>query len=86
MIDSELLSKLCCPETHQPLRLAEPSLIESLNRKVASGELTNRAGQKIQEQFEAGLIREDGLYLYPVRRNIPIMLVSEAVPLSSGST
>ena len=34
MVDSELLKLLCCPETHQELHLAEPALLEELNRKI----------------------------------------------------
>jgi uncharacterized protein YbaR (Trm112 family) len=81
MLDPELLKILCCPETHQDLRLAEPALIEQLNRQIAGGALRNRASQPVKEPIEAGLVRADGLYLYPVRQNIPVMLVDEALPL-----
>jgi uncharacterized protein YbaR (Trm112 family) len=82
MIDSELLKILCCPETHQELRLADPAVIEKLNRQIAAGAFKNRAGQPVQEKFDGGLIRADGKYLYPIRRDIPVMLVDEAIPLA----
>jgi uncharacterized protein YbaR (Trm112 family) len=44
--------------------------------------LKNRAGQPIKEKIDDGLVRTDGKYLYPVRRNIPVMLVDEAIPLN----
>lgn len=34
----------------------------------------------------AGLIREDGQVLYPVRSGIPLLLPGEAVPLTRGSS
>jgi uncharacterized protein YbaR (Trm112 family) len=82
MIDPELLKILCCPETHQELRLAEPGVIDRLNGQIANGALKNRAGQLVQEKIEEGLIRADGKFLYPIRRNIPVMLVDEGIPLA----
>ena len=82
MIDSGLLKILCCPETHQEVRLAEAALIEKVNSQIAAGTLRNRAGQPVQEKIEGGLIRADGKYLYPIRRNIPVMLVDEGIPLA----
>jgi len=81
MIDTELLKILCCPETHQEVRLAEPAVIDKLNGQIAAGGVKNRAGQPVQEKIEGGLIRADGKYLYPVRRDIPVMLVDEGIPL-----
>lgn len=82
MIEAELLRLLCCPETHQDLRLAEPALLDQLNRQIASGSLTNRAGQAVSVKLDGGLVRADGKLLYPIRHDIPVMLVNEAIPLS----
>ena len=82
MIDLELLKILCCPETHQELRLAEAALIERLNGQIAADALTNRAGQPVKEKMDGGLVRADGKFLYPIRRNIPVMLVDEGIPLA----
>jgi len=81
MIDPDLLKILCCPETHQDVRLAEPAVIAKLNRQIAAGKLTNRVGQPVKEAIDGGLIRADGKLLYPIRRNIPVMLVDEGIPL-----
>jgi len=81
MIDSELLKILCCPETHQEVRTAEPALIAALNQQIAAGALANRGGQPIVEKIDGGLVRTDGRFLYPIRRDIPVMLVDEAIPL-----
>jgi uncharacterized protein len=81
MIDTDLLKILCCPETHQEVRLAEPGVIQKLNAQIDAGSLKNRAGQPVQEKIDDGLLRADGKFLYPIRRDIPVMLVDEAIPL-----
>jgi uncharacterized protein YbaR (Trm112 family) len=78
----ELVKLLRCPETHQPLRLAEGTLLEELNKQVASGSLRNRAGNAVSSRFDGGLVREDGKVLYPIRGKLPIMLIDEAVDLA----
>ena len=84
--DTELLKILCCPETHQELSLAGASLLDQLNAKIAAGQLRNRADGLVLEKLDAGLIRADGKYLYPVRHNIPVMLVDEAVALPGNES
>lgn len=81
MIGKELLDILVCPETKEPLSLADLSLIQKLNEKICAGALKNRAGEVVKEKIDSGLIRQDGKYLYPIREDIPIMLIDEAVPL-----
>jgi uncharacterized protein YbaR (Trm112 family) len=80
-MDPELLSILCCPETHQPLRPAPAELLESLNERIRQGNVRNRSDRAITEPCEAGLLRQDGQALYPVRSGLPILLVAEAIPL-----
>lgn len=79
--DIGLLKILCCPETHQALALADAALLDKVNRRLAAGRLQNRAGQPVREKVEDGLVRADGRYLYPMRRNIPVLLVDEAIPV-----
>jgi len=82
MIDAELLKILCCPETHQEVRPAEPTLIARLNAQIEAGTLNNRAGRPVKEKIGGGLVRADGKFLYPVRQEIPVMLAEEAIPLA----
>ena len=84
MIDPDLLKILCCPETHQEVRLAEPAVIDKLNQQIAAGTLKHRGGKRVAEKLDGGLIRADGQFLYPVRQDIPVMLVDEAIPLAGG--
>lgn len=80
-IDPQLLEILCCPETKQDVKPADEALVASLNAKVEAGTLVNRAGEPVREKLDGGLVRADGAVLYPVREDIPVMLVDEAIPL-----
>lgn len=82
LVDQSLLEILVCPETKQPVRVADGGLIERLNTAIREGTLTAAGGRVITEPLEGGLVREDGAVLYPVRDDIPIMLIDEAIPLS----
>jgi uncharacterized protein YbaR (Trm112 family) len=82
VVDQSLLDILVCPETKQPLRVADAVLLERLNASVRQGRITNRGGQAVSTPVEAGLVRQDGAVLYPIRDDIPIMLIDESIPLS----
>lgn len=81
MVDQSLLDILVCPETKQPLHVADVALLERVNASVQKGALSNRAGKPVATPIEAGLVRQDGAFLYPVRDDIPIMLIDESIPL-----
>lgn len=80
MINKELLDILCCPETKQDITYIEGDIIKKINATIAKNNLKNRADQPIKEPIDAGLLREDRAYLYPIREDIPIMLIDEAIP------
>jgi uncharacterized protein YbaR (Trm112 family) len=81
MLDPELLKILCCPENHEALAYAEAPLIERLNRQITAGQLRNRAGQAVTEKLDGGLVRADRRFLYPIRQDIPVLLLDEAIPV-----
>ena len=86
MIDKELLDIIVCPETKQDLILAEPGLIEKINLLIEKGELRNRSKQTVTEKIDGGLIRKDDRkYLYPIRDDIPILLIDESISLEELS-
>ena len=84
MLDKELLDILACPETKEPVHLADQSVIEAVNARIEQGEVRNRGGKRVEKKIDAGLVRADGAYLYPVEDDIPIMLVEEAIALREG--
>jgi uncharacterized protein YbaR (Trm112 family) len=79
--DPDLLQILCCPETRQKLKLAPRALVEKINQQIAAGRVQNRSGQPVPDPIDGGLVRADGRYLYPLRQNIPVLLVDEAIPI-----
>ena len=81
MIDHNLLDILVCPETKQSLRVADVALLETLNASITAGSVTNRGGETVTVAVNEALIRDDGDVLYPVRDDIPIMLIDESIPL-----
>jgi uncharacterized protein YbaR (Trm112 family) len=83
MIAPELLEVLCCPADRSAVRLATAAELEALNARIASG-AKNNAGAPVTEKLEAAIIRVDGTFAYPVREEIPVMLIDEAIPLKDG--
>ncbi len=84
-ISQELLDILVCPETKQAVALAEPSVLEQLNARIEQGTLVNRSGATVSSPLGAALVREDQRYCYPIRDDIPVMLIDEAIPLEGTS-
>ena len=82
MVDQSLLDILVCPETKQPLRAVEADVLERLNDSIRAGSLKTRSGEAVADEITDALVREDGAVLYPVRDDIPIMLIDESIQLS----
>ena len=85
MISKEFLDMLICPETKEPVSLVDEELIEKINAKIREGTLFNRGNQAVTKNIDGGLIRSDKKFLYPIREDIPIMLIEEAIPLKGLS-
>lgn len=80
-VDKDLLAILCCPETKLDVSLADEALITKLNDAVSRGVLKNKAHKLVTERIDGGLIRADRKILYPIREDIPVMLIEEGIPL-----
>lgn len=80
-LDKDLLAILCCPDTKQDVSLADEALIAKLNDAVSRGQLQNRANKPVTEPLDGGLVRGDRKILYPIREDIPVMLIEEGIPL-----
>ncbi len=79
----KLIPILCCPETKESLTRADPDLILEINRSIQEGSAKQRNGELVNSPIEAALVRSDRRYAYPVRNEIPIMLIDESIDLSS---
>lgn len=84
MITQELMGILVCPETKQPVHLADEATVSKMNELIRSGTLLNRAGVAVSEPVDAALVRQDGAFAYVIREDIPTMLVDEAIRLPLG--
>jgi len=56
-------------------------LIQRLNEAIQNRRLQNKGKQAVTDPVEGGLLRADGKMLYPIRENIPVMLIEEGIPL-----
>lgn len=81
MVHPDLLEILACPEDKSAVRLATAAELEALNARVRAGKVQNRGGQPVSEPLQEALVRADGRWLYPVREDIPIMLMEEGIAL-----
>ncbi len=80
-MDADLLAILVCPETREPVRLADSALLARVNAAIGAGRVKSQSGRLVTEPLAAALVREDGKRLYPVRDGIPIMLIDESMPI-----
>ena len=85
MIDERLLEILCCPETKQPVTPLDEATVAKVNEKIQAKSVVNRAGEPVEEPIGGGLVREDRQFFYPIRDDIPIMLIDEAIPFEAFS-
>ncbi|MGA2796690.1 MAG: Trm112 family protein [Thermoguttaceae bacterium] len=83
MINLKLLEIIVCPVSRQPLRVADQRLIDRLNQAISAGLVMDRAGRHVTNPIQEGLLRQDGLILYPIRDNIPVLLADEGIPIDA---
>lgn len=80
-LDPEFVDILRCPETRQRVFLGSPNLLKALNERVLQGQVASRSGEPIKKALDSGLIREDKQFLYPVWDDLPVMLISDSIPV-----
>lgn len=78
-VSKDLLDILCCPETKEPVKLVPDDEVQRINDLIAKGEIKRRSGETETQAIDGGLLRQDGKYLYPIRDDIPVMLIDEAL-------
>ena len=81
-IKPDLLEILVCPDDRTKLALADSEKVAALNEAITAGKIKNKGGEAVGDTVEQGLVREDGSILYPVRDDIPVLLIEEGIPLA----
>ena len=81
MVDQDLLDILVCPENKTAVKLVDDEVLAKVNDAIQAKTLKNRAGEAVEDAVDGGLLREDGVYLYAIRDDIPIMLIDESIPM-----
>lgn len=76
-MNKEIFELLCCPDTKQPVSELDAESVKALNNAIGKGNLKNVGDKIVKERMDTALVREDGKIAYPVRNNIPIMLIHE---------
>jgi uncharacterized protein YbaR (Trm112 family) len=78
-MDKRLLDILCCPVTKSPLRFLVESELDALNRAILADGVLARNGTRVATAIASGLITRDGLSIYRLDDDIPVMLADEAI-------
>lgn len=82
MIDNDLLNILACPETKKDLVLADADLVARINERITTGKVLTKMKVAVKEPIDQALLRVgDNDYAYPVRNNIPVLLVEELIEI-----
>lgn len=81
-MSKQIFAILCCPETKQAVTELDPRIVSKINGLIAEAKMTNVNGKVILERISTALVREDGKIAYPVRNDIPVMLINEGMDLS----
>jgi uncharacterized protein YbaR (Trm112 family) len=82
-LSADLLEILVCPDDRTPVRVADAPLVERLNAAIAAGKVKNKAGAAVTDAVQTALVRKDNAVLYPVRDDIPVMLIEEGIPANA---
>lgn len=79
----DVITQLACPQTGAPLQLMNTEPFASLLTAVGDGRAKTLQGDVVSGDIDAALRRVDGDVAYPVRGDIPQLLIAEAIDLRS---
>jgi uncharacterized protein YbaR (Trm112 family) len=85
-MDQDFLNMLRCPMTQKPLRLASAAELSAINGRIRAGSVKNRGGEAVTRELSAGLLPDGSAVIYPILEDIPILLSTEAIPLTGAGT
>lgn len=82
MVSDELLNILVCPKTKLPLKVADSTVLDALNKTIKKKECKTIGGVEITKEIEEALIEKTNKTVYIIDDNIPNLIYEEAVMLS----
>ena len=74
------------PKSHQDVTLATSAEISLINGAISQGLVKTNAGKSVTQSIEGALVRADHAIAYPIRDDIPVMLVSEGLIIFSSES
>jgi hypothetical protein len=74
---------LRCPISKQGVRLLLPQELALLNTRIKNNELVHANNTPVKTSLDAGLISNDGLFVYPVLEGIILLIETLAIPLDN---
>ena len=86
MIDPKLLQILRCPIEGNPLKVADPEMLERVRLAIEQGTARDRLDQRVHQDIDGGLINQSGTWIYPIRGEIPTLVADEAIRLEIKET
>src|SRR5688572_19411322 len=75
----EWMSILKCPITGNDLRALQEDELKLLNEKIRSKAVWQADGKPMEQSINKGLITADGAYIYPIIKEIVLLLKDLAV-------
>lgn len=84
MFSQEIVDRLrlICPESGQPLSLADSAMVDWLNRAIEEGTLNDLSGAPVEEQIDAALVTEDSGRAYLIFGEIPKLIAGAGIDLA----
>jgi uncharacterized protein YbaR (Trm112 family) len=81
LLSDEIIKILCCPKTKLPLKLLDQSAIDKINKEIENGELKYFTGDTVHDKIDGGFLRIDGKLLFPIKNEIPVLIMDEAIDI-----
>jgi ubiquinone/menaquinone biosynthesis C-methylase UbiE len=75
----EWIEIMKCPISEESLRALTPEEIYLLNDQIKAGKIFQADGNSFQEKIESGLVTVDGQYIYPIIKDIILLLRDLAI-------
>ena len=84
LTDVELDSILQCPVSRRRLRRMTGPELEEQNRIIGAGAATFLDGRPVSRTLSAGLVSDDGRYIYPDQEGLLFLMREWAIPAEDG--